>query len=86
MAKVFWIVVLILLVGGYMIKVNYDLKLSENPDRVTFAKEFSKWVGQLGKSTANVVGFATKQDWKPNNPQDEDKPQEIYNNNTLIIE
>lgn len=53
------------MVGGYLIKVNHDLSMSDRGDQTTFIKEFSKWVFNVGKSAASVVGYATKQDWLP---------------------
>ena len=65
MNKVFLIIAIFLIIGGYLIKTNLNTDFDESEDRVGFLKEFAKWVFQLGKSTKNTVGYAISQDWLP---------------------
>lgn len=65
MGKIFWIIIIFLIVGGYMIKMNNDLNLSDKPDQITFVKIFFNWIKGVSKSTVNTVGYVTKQDWMP---------------------
>ena len=67
MKKLLFIVLIILLIGGYMIKTTHDFNLSEKEGKEGFAKEYFKWIFQIGKSTKNVVTYAVHQDWKPVN-------------------
>ena len=65
MGKLFWIIVIILVIGGYLIKTNLDTDFNEAEDRGNFLKELGKWVFQIGKSTTNTVGYAISQNWLP---------------------
>ena len=76
MGKLFIAVVIILLVGGYMIKTGLDTDFGESEDRKNFIWTFVKWVWKLGGNVKDTVGYAIAQDWKP----------EIDNNKTIIVE
>tara|TARA_Y100000310_G_scaffold344022_1_gene454583 strand:+ start:2765 stop:3010 length:246 start_codon:yes stop_codon:yes gene_type:complete len=65
MKKLFFFVVVFLIIGGYLIVRNNDIDLEDEKDRKTFLKGFTSWVFKVGKSTKNVVGYATKQEWLP---------------------
>ncbi len=67
MGKLFWIIVIFLVIGGFMIKSSMDTDLDDDEDRKSFMKKFAKWIFQLGKSTKNTAGFAISQDWLPKN-------------------
>jgi hypothetical protein len=76
MGKVFWIFVVILLIGGYMIKTGLDTDFGESEDRKNFIWTFAKWVFKMGGNVKDTVGYAVAQDWKP----------EMSDNNTFIVE
>lgn len=61
------ILVIFLIVGGYMIAKINSLDLSKPEDRESFMGKFWLWLKEVGKSTANVVGYAAKQEWLPKN-------------------
>ena len=65
MKKMFWIVVLFLVIGGSIIKVRLDTDFGESDDRKTFLGEFWKWMKQVGGSVKSTVGHAIGQDWLP---------------------
>lgn len=65
MGKIFLIVIVFLVIGGYLIKTNLNTDFDESEDRVNFIKEFARWVFQLGKSTKNTVGYVVSQEWLP---------------------
>lgn len=65
MGKLFWIVVIFLLVGAYIIKVGYDVDLGEMEGRTNFAVNFGKWMLQLGGNIIDLTSSAVKQDWLP---------------------
>lgn len=71
MGKLFWAIIIILVIGGYMIKTSYDLDLNDNPDRITFAKKYFGWIFDIGKNTKDVVGYAAQKDWLPTNNTNE---------------
>ncbi len=66
MGKLFWGIVIFLLIGAYMIKINSNLDSSDKDDQISFAKKYLGWIFQLGKNTAEVAGHVTKLDWLPN--------------------
>jgi len=66
MAKLFWFIVMVfVLIGGYMIYNSLETDLEEKEGRQEFLKKGVKWLLQIGKSTTETVGFAVKQDWLP---------------------
>jgi hypothetical protein len=65
MKKLFLFIVIFLIIGGYLIVRNNDIDLEEEEGRKTFLKGFTSWVVKVGRSTKNVVGYATKQEWLP---------------------
>lgn len=65
MKKIFLFIIIVLIVGGFLIKSSLDTDFGESDDRKSFVKEFAKWVFQVGKSTKNTVGFAVQQEWVP---------------------
>lgn len=66
MSKLFWAVVIFLLVGAYIIKTAYDYDFGKGDDRTGFATKFVKWVAQLGKNIVGLASYATDQEWLPN--------------------
>ncbi len=65
MKKIMFAIIAVLVIGGLMINSSLDTDFSEPSDITTFAKEFGKWVIQLGKSTKNVAGYTVLQTWTP---------------------
>ena len=75
MKKLLLILVLFLIIGGFVIKLQNDLNLEQDNDRKVFVKEFTTWLFQVGKNVFELTGQASRQDWLP----DEEK------NNTIFI-
>jgi hypothetical protein len=65
MGKLFWAVVVFLLIGAFIIKSAYDYDLSDGPDRKGFISRMGRWVWQLGGNIVDLTSFATKQEWLP---------------------
>jgi hypothetical protein len=64
------VVIAFLLVGGMMI-VKYNSYKMDNPDdRISFVKDFGKWMFGVGKSVGNVIGAAAEQEWLPSDQND----------------
>jgi type II secretory pathway component PulM len=73
MSKITIAILIFLLVGAYSIIRQNDLDVKENQeDRVSFVKKFSGWVLNLGKNVKDLTGEATKQEWLPQENQDND--------------
>ena len=68
--KVFWIILIFVVVAGYMIKLNMDLNLDDRSDQGTLLKELGKWFVKVGKNTADTVGYAAEHDWVPDKPEE----------------
>jgi hypothetical protein len=65
MGKLFWVVVIFLLVGAYIIKAGYDINLGESSGRQSFALNFGKWILQIGGNIVDLTSRAIEQDWFP---------------------
>ena len=65
MAKVFWAIVLFLILGGYLIKTSVDTNLDKPEDQRYFLIEYGSWVFQLAKNAKGIAGYVVKQDWLP---------------------
>lgn len=65
MGKIFWVVIIFLVIGSVMIVNSLDTDFDDSEDRTGFVKEFFRWMGTIGKSTTNTAGYAIKQDWLP---------------------
>ena len=66
MAKLFWIIVIFLIIGALVIikSQNYE-PIEDVEDRKNFVKDFGKWLFKVGKSTKNTVGYVIDQEWLP---------------------
>lgn len=66
-------VVIFLILGAYLIttRANYDLK-ENSGDRISFLKDFSGWIVNLGKNAKELAGMAQKQEWLPQDYNDTD--------------
>jgi len=66
MKKLIIFVIIFLIIGAYLITVknNYNLK-DNSKDRISFLKDFSGWVVNLGKNLKEITGLAEKQEWLP---------------------
>ena len=73
MKKLTIIVIVFLLIGAYLIttKNSYDIK-KDSQDRISFLKDFSGWVVNLGKNLKELTGMAQKQEWLPKEYNDTD--------------
>ena len=67
MAKVFWAIVLFLILGGYLIKTGIDADLDKPEGQKPFIVEYGQWMFQLANNVKGISGFAIKQDWLPEN-------------------
>jgi hypothetical protein len=65
MSKLFWVVVIFLLIGGYMIKVAYDYDFGKSGDTQNFVVRFGTWVMQLGGNMVSLVTYGAHQQWLP---------------------
>lgn len=65
MGKIFWLVVVFLLVGAYMIKTTQDYNFDDSSDKKSFVVTFGKWVWQVGNNVVGLVGYAADQEWLP---------------------
>ncbi|RMF07190.1 hypothetical protein D6764_00420 [Candidatus Woesearchaeota archaeon] len=65
MGKLMLFIVGFFLLGGYIIYQGYHYDLDNPQDRKSFAKQFAKWVWDVGKKTKNVVAYVIKEDWLP---------------------
>lgn len=71
MKKLIILFIILLIVGAYLIKTNYNLNLQDKKDQVTFLKVFTSWISKLFENTKEVTALAVKQDWLPENNQTE---------------
>ena len=67
MAKVFWAIVLFLVLGGYLIKTSVDADLNKPEGQKSFIVEYGQWIFQLTKNVKGLAGFVVTQDWLPEN-------------------
>ncbi len=65
MRKLFIIIVIVLIIGGFIIKSSYDLNIEDTADRKTFIGLFSRWIFKMGSNIASLTSSAIKQDWSP---------------------
>ena len=64
--KLIFMVILLLIVGGYLITKDKDYNLEENQeDRVLFAKDFSAWVVRLFNNTKDLTEDVKVKEWLP---------------------
>lgn len=74
--KLRFIVIIFLVIGALLVVRFNNYKLDNPDDRVSFVKDYGKWLFGVGKSVKNVVGAATKEQWLP------EKPNQTEINNT----
>ena len=65
MRKLFIIIVIVLIIGGFVIKSSYDLNVKDKSDRKTFLGLFSNWIFKMGRNIVSLTSSAVKQDWSP---------------------
>ncbi len=63
--KLFVIIAIFLLVGGYFVVQINNLDLTNANDRESFLGKFWMWVKGVGKTSVDVVGYAADKDWLP---------------------
>lgn len=68
MKKLIVISILILLIGGYLIKTSYNLDFDESQDKKTFVKTFTSWISKLFSNLKSITTYAVKQDWSTPTP------------------
>jgi len=75
MKKLIVVFILVLIIGGYFIKANYNLDLDNNSDKKTFVKVFTSWLGRLFTNFKDITAYTIKKDWstpEPNNTTEND--------------
>ena len=74
MKKLTVIIAIFLLIGAYMIvkDKDYDLK-EDSQDRVSFLKDFTGWITNLGKNVKDLGSEAKDQEWLPQEYNETDK-------------
>ena len=65
MGKLFWVVIVALVIGGFMIKSAYDYDLGESDDQKNFIIKFGSWLMKLGGNVKDLTGQAIGMDWTP---------------------
>ena len=65
MGKLFFTVLIVLLIGGFMIKTTYDLSLSNKSDQKILVVEMVKWVWKIGRNLVKLTGYAVHLNWSP---------------------
>ena len=63
MKKLIIIFILVLIIGGFIIKSSYNLNLDDNSDKKTFVKVFTTWLGKLFSNFRDITAYAIKKDW-----------------------
>jgi heme/copper-type cytochrome/quinol oxidase subunit 2 len=73
MKKITIAIIIFLFIGAYSIVRQNDLDVKDNQeDRVSFVKKFSGWIFNIGKNVKDLTGEATKQEWLPQEQNDND--------------
>ena len=71
-----WYILIIFLVIGAFLTVRYNNYKMDNPeDRVSFAKDYGKWLFGVGKSTVKIAGAVVKEPWLPEKPNETNETQ-----------
>ena len=65
--KLWYILLIFLIIGGFLIVRYNNYKLDNPNDRVSFVKDYGKWLFGVGKSVTKVAGAAVKEPWLPDN-------------------
>ena len=61
----FWVALVFLVIGGYMIKVAYDYDFGSKQDTQNFVARFGRWVLHLGGNVIGLATYAAQQEWLP---------------------
>ena len=64
MSKAFWVIIGVLVLGGYLIKTSIDTTIEEDEDK-SFIIEYGTWLLKVAKNIKSTVGYVIKQDWLP---------------------
>ena len=65
MKKIIFGVLILLFIGGWMIKSAYETDFDDSSDRKNFFKVFGQWLKQLGTNMISITSYTVKQDWTP---------------------
>ena len=65
MKKVIIGLVILLIIGGWMIKSSYNTDFDESEDRKTFFKTFGSWIKSLGGNMLAITSYTVAQNWTP---------------------
>jgi len=72
--KLWYILLIFLLIGAFLVVRYNNYKLDNPDDRVSFIKDYGKWLFGVGKSVTHVAGAAIKEPWLPDKPDDTPEP------------
>ncbi|MBU0615973.1 MAG: hypothetical protein KJ601_07835 [Nanoarchaeota archaeon] len=76
MVKMMFVIVAILLIGGYIIKTGLDTDFGNSEDRKNFLWTMVNWLLKIGGNVKDTAGYAVSQDWNP----------EIPKNQTIVVD
>jgi len=65
MKKIYLLVLVFLIVGGYMIQTNLNTDINDQGDRKDFVVAFVQWVYNIGLNIKDLAGHAVHQEWLP---------------------
>ncbi len=65
MKKILIITIVIILVGGFFVKVENDLDLNSKEDKINLIKYTVKWMGKVATNVYDVTTYAISKDWSP---------------------
>jgi len=67
--KIFMFVLFFLLIGGFFIISNEDIRLNSKDNVDIFFVKYSQWVDELVGNGKTVTGHVFKMEWLPNHGQ-----------------
>ena len=73
MGKAMLVLIILLVFFGYTIVTSYNLDLSKSEDQQALATIYGKWLVKVGESLKEVVGYAIKEDWQPEENKNDTK-------------
>lgn len=74
--KLWYILLIFLVIGAFLVVKFNNYKLDNPDDRVSFVKDYGKWLFGVGKSVTNVAGAAIKEPWLPEKPESTPVPEQ----------
>jgi len=59
------ILIILIIIGAFIIKVDNNLNLENKEDRITLAKLTGQYVLKIGDNLYETTAYAVKKDWSP---------------------